>query len=101
MAINSINGSAGNPMRATGQSQKTGAATGVASRDSDAGKTDGAAEIKLSQESLRLRKLEASFAKDAPVDMPRVEALRKAIASGEYQVDAQRLAGHLLDAEAE
>lgn len=36
---------------------------------------------------------------DAPVDSHRVEKLRQAIADGSYHVDADRIAGKLLDIE--
>jgi negative regulator of flagellin synthesis FlgM len=36
---------------------------------------------------------------DAPVDSHRVEKLRQAIADGSYRVDADRIAGELLDIE--
>ena len=36
---------------------------------------------------------------DAPVDAQRVEKLRQAIADGSYRVDADRIAGKLLDVE--
>jgi negative regulator of flagellin synthesis FlgM len=36
---------------------------------------------------------------DAPVDVHRVEKLRQAIADGSYRVDADRIAGKLLDLE--
>jgi negative regulator of flagellin synthesis FlgM len=36
---------------------------------------------------------------EAPVDSHRVEKLREAIADGSYRVDADRIAGKLLDIE--
>ena len=36
---------------------------------------------------------------DAPVDSHRVEKLRQAIADGSYRIDADRIAGKLLDIE--
>ena len=36
---------------------------------------------------------------DAPVDSHRVEKLRQAIADGSYRIDADRIAGRLLDLE--
>lgn len=36
---------------------------------------------------------------DAPVDSHRVEKLRQAIADGRYRIDADRIAGKLLDIE--
>jgi len=36
---------------------------------------------------------------EAPVDAPRVEALRRQIADGHYRIDADRIAGRLLELE--
>ena len=36
---------------------------------------------------------------EAPVDAPRVEALRRQIADGGYRIDAERIAGKLLELE--
>jgi negative regulator of flagellin synthesis FlgM len=56
-------------------------------------------ELRLTPESLQLRKMEAALGNESAFDQKRVEALRKAIASGEYRVDSTRVAGKLLELE--
>ncbi len=56
-------------------------------------------QVRLTEQSQRLRELEGSMGVEPAFDTARVDALRKAIASGEYQVDSARVAGKLLDLE--
>lgn len=57
--------------------------------------------LRLTPETLHLRKLEASLGNEPPLDQERIETLRNAIANGEYQVNSTRVAGKLLDLEGE
>lgn len=67
-------------------------------RSSETQQTDG---VQLTAYSTRLREVEASLAEETGVDEKRVEALRKAVASGEYHIDATRTANKLLGFENE
>jgi negative regulator of flagellin synthesis FlgM len=71
----------------------------VAARKADAAKKDATAP---DTDSLRLTPSGRALgegATEAPVDAHRVEKLRQAIADGSYRVDADRIAGKLLDIE--
>ena len=71
----------------------------IAPRKADAPKKDAIApetdSLKLTASGRALRE----GATEAPVDAHRVEKLRQAIADGSYRVDADRIAGKLLDIE--
>jgi flagellar biosynthesis anti-sigma factor FlgM len=58
-------------------------------------------ELQLTPESLQLRKLETALKGESAIDTERVEALRKAIASGEYKVNSASVARKMLDFEGE
>lgn len=53
--------------------------------------------VSLTDASKELRKMEARTPKELSVDMDKVESIRKAIAEGTYQVDADRVAKKLLE----
>ena len=55
--------------------------------------------VKLSEEGQVLSRIAGSLRDLPDVDSARVAALKDAIDKGEYQVDADRLAGRLLDAD--
>lgn len=57
--------------------------------------------VTLTQTAQQLRELEAEVRKQPVVDNNRVEALRAAIANGEYQIDATRIAEQLMRIEDE
>lgn len=59
----------------------------------------GTDEVELTGMSTRLREIESTAAKGPEVDLKRVEAIREAIASGEYRVDSEHLASRLVDLE--
>jgi negative regulator of flagellin synthesis FlgM len=56
-------------------------------------------KLQLTPESLQLRQMEATLGNESVFNQKRVEALRKAIASGEYRVDSTKIAGKLLELE--
>jgi negative regulator of flagellin synthesis FlgM len=56
------------------------------------------APMRLTPE-LQLRQMEAALGNESAFDQKRVEALRKAIASGEYRVDSTKIAGKLRELE--
>lgn len=57
--------------------------------------------VSLTDTAARLQKLENTIAQLPVVDTQRVEGLRNAIASGEYEVDAGRIADKMLKFDAE
>lgn len=56
-------------------------------------------EVELTGMSTRLREIESTAASGPEVDVKRVEAIREAIATGEYRVDSEHLASRLVDLE--
>jgi negative regulator of flagellin synthesis FlgM len=71
----------------------------IAARKTDASKKD---VIAPETDSLKLTpsaRVLGEGAAEPPVDAHRVEKLRQAIADGSYKVDADRIAGKLLDIE--
>jgi negative regulator of flagellin synthesis FlgM len=56
-------------------------------------------EVKLTDSAMQLAALEKALAQVPDVDLKRVEEVRTAIQSGEYKIDAQRIAAKLLQLE--
>jgi negative regulator of flagellin synthesis FlgM len=52
--------------------------------------------VVLSQEAQRLNRLQASISQAPDVDVERVAALKLAIASGRFEINAERIAENLL-----
>lgn len=52
--------------------------------------------VKISSTAQALQNAQSQLENQPDVDSDRVTALKKAIADGEYQVDAQRIAGRML-----
>jgi len=71
----------------------------VAARKADAPKKDAIAPETDSLQLTPSARVLGEGAADAPVDVHRVEKLRQAIADGSYRIDADRIAGKLLDIE--
>jgi len=69
----------------------------------DAGSNDrsssGADKVSLTSTAARLKELEQRLSDQAPVDTRRVNDMKNAIASGEYQVDADRVADKMIEFE--
>ncbi len=64
------------------------------------GKAERSADLlALTDKAQSLKELESEVARAPGFDSARVAELKQAIASGEYQVDAQSIAGKLLDIE--
>ncbi len=101
MTINNINGSAAPNVRGGGQNERVenprpgvpGQPTGKADTTQDAD------QVELTGQTQRLRELEASLGTEPAFDAKRVEALREAIAKGDYQVNPERVAKSLVDVE--
>ena len=71
----------------------------IAARKADAPKKDATLPETDSLELTPSARVLGEGATEAPVDVHRVEKLRQAIADGSYRVDADRIAGKLLDIE--
>jgi negative regulator of flagellin synthesis FlgM len=56
-------------------------------------------DVKLTGSAVQLAALEKALAQVPDVDLKRVEEVRVAIQSGEYKIDAQRIAAKLLQLE--
>jgi negative regulator of flagellin synthesis FlgM len=69
----------------------------IAARKPEAPKKDAVADADSLDLTPSARALGESA--EAPVDVHRVEKLRQAIADGSYRIDADRIAGKLLDIE--
>ncbi len=55
--------------------------------------------VRLTDDALRLQRLEQAVAEAPVADAGRVDSIRQAIASGEYRVDPERLATKIIEAE--
>ncbi len=62
--------------------------------------TSGADKVSLTRTAARLKELEQRLSDQAPVDTRRVNDMKNAIASGEYRVDADRVADKMINFEA-
>lgn len=79
----------------TGPSSK-----GPQSRDG-AGSAPAADQVELSSAARSLKTLEQAAQASADIDTSKVEQIRAQIAEGRYHVDADKLAGHMIDLERE
>ena len=71
----------------------------IAARKAEAPKKDAIATDTDSLELTPSARALGESAGEAPMNMHRVERLRQAIADGSYRIDADRIAGKLLDIE--
>lgn len=71
----------------------------IAGKKSDAAKKEVTVQDTDSLELTAPARLLSEGNADAPVDAQRIDTLRQAIADGSYRVDADRIAGKLLDIE--
>lgn len=100
MAINNINGSPVPNGHDITSRERVKATTPDTSRsDPHSARAQGTDEVLITGDSLRLREIETTLTGESSIDQTRVETLRKAIDSGQYQVDAARLATKMLDFE--
>jgi len=95
---NKIDGQGYRPLDATGASKKLGVQDGnAASRDANAQATGDT--VNLTRSGLLLGRLEELVASSPAVNNERVDAIRQALESGAYEVDAQSLASKILQFE--
>ena len=95
MAIN-INGTSPPPVRGSGQAGRISSSTKLPGAGMPEQPVRASDALRLTPESLYLQKLEASLSSEPAVDKERVEALRNAVESGEYQVNSARTAKKML-----
>lgn len=95
MAINPITGMYSPPVRGGGYVERVSPSNVASLPDKPVGEVD---KVQLTPGSLSLRQLETER-QEPPVDEAKVAALRKAIASGEYQVNSGQVARKMLDLE--
>lgn len=57
----------------------------------------GQTEVKLSPRAAQLKELETRLAAIPVVDRARVDSIKQAIASGQYTINTENIAEHLLD----
>lgn len=55
--------------------------------------------VKPSNTTARLKELESRLTDKLPIDTQRINEMKNAIANGEYQVDAERIANKMIDFE--
>ncbi|GAB5991854.1 flagellar biosynthesis anti-sigma factor FlgM [Aeromonas enteropelogenes] len=91
MAINNINNLANNRLQNTGNSQGTGSKSVASSPDSKstAVRQD---SVSLTNEAQQLQKMQQNLNAASTGNESKVERLKKAVASGEYQVNNEAVA---------
>jgi flagellar biosynthesis anti-sigma factor FlgM len=99
MTIHTINNSSIAPVRKINRHEQMAPFEVEKQRNQQNSMTAGTDELQLTQESSHLRTLEANLGKEPVTDQERIEALRKAIGNGGYQVNAVRVAEKLLSFE--
>lgn len=66
----------------------------------ETGKTDQNTVVaKASNTTARLKELESRLTEKLPIDTQRINEMKNAIANGEYEVDAERIANKMIDFE--
>jgi negative regulator of flagellin synthesis FlgM len=64
------------------------------------GKSDpGSVAVKPNSTTARLQELESRLTDKLPIDAQRINDMKNAIANGEYEVDAERIANKMIDFE--
>ncbi|PWV63325.1 flagellar biosynthesis anti-sigma factor FlgM [Plasticicumulans acidivorans] len=102
MTINNVGGPGAAPIRSvpTVKPQETTAAQQATPAGAQADAVAGDDAVSLTAGTRQLRDVERQLTQEEPAfDAKRVEALKQAVASGEYRVDSRRVAARLLDFE--
>ena len=97
MAVNNITGFPGQQtQRSTDGSQVQVKRTDVSAAQAETGKSTLGDTVSLTDTATRMRSLENTLANLPVVDSQRVEDIQRAIASGDFEIDAERLAGKMI-----
>lgn len=99
MAINNINNLANNRLQNTGNSQGTGNKSVTSSPDNKA-TTVKPDSVSLTSEAQQLQKMQQNLNTASTGNESKVEQLKKAVASGEYQVNSEAVAKKMFSFEA-
>ncbi len=95
-----INGNGYRPLDLTGTSRKQGVQEGQdATRAAGSGNQSTGDTVSLTRSALLLGRLEELVAGTPVVNSERVDAIRQALASGAYEVDAREVADKLVQSE--
>lgn len=102
MPINNVTGfSTAQSQRATEGSKVEVSRTEPTVKQQETGTSSAADSVSLTDTAARLQKLENTIAELPVVDTQRVEDIRNAIASGEYEINPGRIADKMLGMDAE
>jgi negative regulator of flagellin synthesis FlgM len=102
MPINNVTGfSTAQAQRATEGSKVEVSRTEPSVSQQETGSSSAADSVSLTDTAARLQKLESTIAELPVVDAQRVEDIRRAIASGDYQANPTRIAEKMLGFDAE
>lgn len=100
MAVNNVTGFPGTQtQRSTDGAQVQVKRNESTVAQAETGKSTLGDTVSLTDTATRLRSLENTLANLPVVDTQRVEDIQRALASGTFEVDAERIAGKMLDFE--
>ncbi len=73
----------------------------AARKDAENVSQTGSDKVSLTHTAAKLKDIEKRLAGESPVDSDRVNAMKSAIANGDYRVNAERVADKMIDFESE
>lgn len=94
-----LNGISNRPIQNSGSSSPVSKKGGAGRSAANAAAAYGGETVSLSNTASQLQALEASIANLPIADMPLVESIQLALATGEYHINAEASAKNLLDIE--
>lgn len=83
----------------TGQNDNSTATKSGTKQDNTGVSGSAEGDVRLTDTAAKLRQIEAQIAEQPVVDVKRVESVKKAIADGSFQIDANRVAEKMADFE--
>lgn len=100
MEINGLNSNQANTNKAR-SGQKVSDSNADAKKSDQANTNQSGETVKISAEAQALNRVSQQLEIDSPVNQEKVEALRAALADGSYKVDAQSVAGKMLESDSQ